>query len=217
MFTDRKDAGRQLAKKMAGYTGKKCVVYALPRGGVPVAYEISVALNAPLETIIVKKLGVPGQEELALGAVAEGEPPTFYYNESLMNYLNIQVSDISETIERKLKEIHDIQRMYRGSHEILIEPDAVAIIVDDGIATGATMKVAINFLRKIGQKKIVVAVPAGEKQILEEIRRMVDEVICVNPVGTMYAVGEFYSDFSEIKHEIVIQLLAKVKESSALY
>lgn len=214
MFKDRVDAGRQLAEKLAKYAAQKCIIYALPRGGVPVGYEVCLALKKPLETIIVKKLGVPGQEELALGAVTEGEPPTFYYNKSLMNYMDFRDSEIAEIAREKLEEIRQIQSLYRGTEEMYTDKGAVAILVDDGIATGATMKAAINFLKKVEQKRIVVAVPVGEKHILDEIRKMVDDVICVDLVGTMYAVGEFYSDFSETKHETVVELLTRARKFS---
>lgn len=211
MFRDRLDAGRQLASKLEGYASEKCIVYALPRGGVPVGFEVSTTLRKPLEVIIVKKIGAPNQEELAVGAVTEGTPPTFYYNESLMRYLGISEQDVSEITQRKLKEIRDIRQMYRGSEEILIDPHSVAIIVDDGIATGATMKAAIDFLKKIGQSRIVVAIPVGEQSVIEKIEEIVDEVVCVNSVETMYAVGQFYSDFSEVKHDTVLQLLKRAK------
>lgn len=212
MFKDRVDAGRQLAERLAGFEKEKCIIYALPRGGVPVGYEVALRLKKPLEALIVKKIGAPGQEELALGAVAEGDPPKFYFNRELMAYLQIDREDISSTIERKLKEISEIQHLYRNTGALLLDREAIAIVVDDGIATGATMKAAVNLLREIKQRRIVVAVPAGQDSVLDEIRTMVDEVVCLKSVHTMYAVGEFYNDFSQVTHEIVIQMLRNVDQ-----
>ena len=212
MFRDRTEAGKKLAILLKKFEDEKCIIYALPRGGVPVAYEVAVRLRKPLEALIVKKIGTPGQEELALGAVAEGEPPTFYFNTELMVYLRLDEGMIRPVIDSKLREISEIQRIYRGEGSILVDNTAIAIIVDDGIATGATMKAAINFLRSVRQRKIVVAVPVAQSSTVSEIRKMVDEVICVDTVRTMYAVGEFFGDFSQVTHEEVLQLLMNVRE-----
>lgn len=212
MFKDRTDAGIQLSEKLAAFRTEKCIVYGLPRGGIPVAYEIAQKLRKPLEALIVKKIGMPGQEELALGAVAEGDPPAFYFNMDLMYQMHVEREYLQPLIDRKLNDIKEMQYLYRGSGALLLNKDSVAIVVDDGVATGATLKAAVNLLRSIGQKKIVVAVPAGQKNVLDEIRKMTDDLICLNTVRTLYAVGEFYEDFSQVEHDTVIQMLRNMEE-----
>lgn len=207
MFKDRKDAGRKLAQKLLNFRSEKCIVYGLPRGGIPVAYEIAMSLSAKLEALIVKKISLPEHEELAIGAVAEGDPPVFYFNTKLMDLVKVQRDSIQSQIERKLRDIEDMQNLYRGTNSMYLDRSAVAIIVDDGIATGATVMAAINRLREAGQPEIIVAVPAGQISILKHIEEHVDRLICLNSVHSMYAVGEFYEDFSQIPHDTVVQML----------
>lgn len=207
MFENRADAGRRLGERLKSYGGRKSVVYGLPRGGVPVACQVSRMMGAILEVLIVKKIGVPGQEELALGAMTEGDPPAFYFNEELLRHLGLSVGQLAGIIDRKTAEIEDMRSLYRQGKPPPVYPDRVSIIVDDGLATGATMRAAIAFLKNHGVKKIVAAIPVGQADILSEISDLGVDVVCVEPVQFMSAVGEFYSDFSQVEHETVIQLL----------
>lgn len=212
MFRDRQDAGRKLAARLSRYRTEKCIVYGLPRGGVPVAYEIALELKKPLEALIVRKIGLPGQEEVALGAIAEGTPPALYFNSDLMSRLGMTETSVKDTVDRRVKEISEMQYLYRESGKMKVDEEAVALVVDDGIATGATMRAAVNLLKSIGQKKIVIAVPVSQVSVLEEMVEIVDEVVCLEPVLNLYAVGEFYYDFSQVSHETVIQMLRNNEE-----
>lgn len=212
MFRDRQDAGQQLAEKLQSFRDEHCIIYGLPRGGIPVAYEVSMSLRKTLEALIVKKIGAPGQEELALGAVCEGEPPTLYFNSELMEYLGLERRHIQPIIDRKLAEIAEIKHMYRGAGQLKLETSATAIVVDDGIATGATMKAAVSFLKGVGQKRIVVAVPVAQESVLQEIEAIAGEIVCVRGVKSMYAVGEFYEDFSQVTHDAVVKMLLMAED-----
>lgn len=207
MFRDRTEAGKKLADALTEFKGCDCRVYALPRGGLPVAYEVSKALDIPLDVLIVKKIGAPYQEELALGAVTEGEPPAFYFNRDLMLNTGWTESGLQPLIQKKLREIEELKIFYRHGDDVKIDPGSTAIIVDDGIATGATVKAAVSFFRERNYQRIVVAVPVAHNTVIEEIKKMADSVICVEPVTYMYAVGEFYRDFSEISHEYARDLM----------
>lgn len=212
MFSDRTEAGMQLAGRLSQFEKENSIVYGLPRGGIPVAYEVASRLAKRLEALIVKKIGAPGQEELALGAVCEGNPPVFYFNRDLMDYLRLERDMLQPLIDTKLNEIAEIQYLYRKGEQMFLDTSATALVVDDGIATGATVRAAIKFLREIGQRRIIVAVPVAQTSVIEELERMVDQVVCVNPVRSMYAVGEFFQDFSQVSHETVKKLLLKAKE-----
>lgn len=211
MFINRQDAGKKLAERLVKYRSENCIIYGLPRGGIPVAYEVAQKLGKPLEALIVKKIGLPGQEEVAIGAVTEGTPPSFYFNEGIMGSYGIDKKSVNSIIETKLKEISEIGHLYRGEKTILQDQKAIAIVVDDGIATGATVKASINMLHDSGQSKIVVAVPVCQISVMKEIEAMVDEFVSVDLVRTLYAVGEFYNDFSQVSHETVVQMLQNME------
>lgn len=213
MFKDRVEAGKKLAELLRTFMGSACRIYALPRGGLPVAHEVSKTLDIPLDILIVKKLGAPYQEELALGAVTEGDPPSFYFNRSLMSQAGWGENELQPLITKKLKEIGELKVFYRHGENILIDPDITAIIVDDGMATGATVKAAVNFFRDRGYLRVIVAVPVAHNRVIKEVEEIADSVICVEPVEYMYAVGEFYRDFSEISHEYARDLLLDGKKS----
>ncbi len=207
MFQDRKDAGQKLAMSLKEYKDKKVIVYGLTRGGVPVAYEVSVFLNAPLEAFIVKKIGAPHQEELALGAVTEGDTPVIHYNQDILSHFWFRRNSIEEIVKIKVAEIAELKKILRQDRELLIDIEATAIIVDDGIATGSTMKAAVEFFKRKGQKKIVVAIPGGPFSVIEELKQIADDVVCVEPVYYMEAVGEFYRDFTQVESESVHRIL----------
>ncbi|MDB5405191.1 MAG: Erythromycin esterase [Rhodospirillales bacterium] len=210
-FRDRSEAGRQLAAKLAAYANRSDVlVLGLPRGGVPVAYEVARALGAPLDVFIVRKLGVPGYEELAMGAVATGGVRVL--NEELLEKLGLPEYVIEAVATREQEEVKRRERLYRGG---LPSPDVrgrTVILVDDGLATGATMRAAVKALRQQEPARIVVAVPIASREACEELRGEVDDVICAVTREPFHAVGLWYEDFSQTTDEEVRELLARRRQ-----
>ena len=213
MFKNRKDAGQKLSLLLEKYQGKNIIVYGLTRGGIPVAYEVARFLNVPLEALIVKKLGAPFQEELALGAVTEGEEPCVYYNKEILSHMHLRENDLKSVIQRKMAEIKELQKKIRPENKMLLTPEATAIVVDDGIATGSTMKAALKFFSNIDQSRIIVAVPVGKRSVLEELREFADEIVCAEPVMYMEAVGEFYEDFKQVESDVVLAILDEARKA----
>ena len=207
MFRNRMDAGEQLALKLKNHSADNCITYAIPRGGVPVAHQIAIFLNKPLELLIVRKLGYPWDEELALGAVTEGDPPSYHLEQGMIRSLGMDATAIDDLLRSRKKEIERMQLLFRHGRKMLIDPNATAIIVDDGIATGSTVKAAVRFLRNIDQKRIVVAAPVADQIVVDELEKLADEVVCVNVVHGLYAVGEYYRDFSQLSDEEVMGYL----------
>ncbi len=207
-FRDRVNAGKVLAEHLRKYTGRPdVIVLALPRGGVPVAYEVARALGAPLDVFIVRKLGVPGHEEYAMGAVASGDVRVV--NEDVIRGLGLNDVAIERVAARELAELNRRERLYRGDRQ---EPDLkgrTVILVDDGLATGSTMKAAVKALRARGPARIVVAVPIAAADTCEALRREVDEVVCAVTPEPFHAVGLWYDDFRQTSDEEVHDLLAK--------
>ena len=212
LFLDRRDAGRRLAAKIAGYSNRPDVlVLALPRGGVPVAHEVARVLNAPLDVFVVRKLGVPGYEELAMGAVATGGVRVL--NNEIVEALGIPAPMIDAVAARERQELARRERLYRGGRP---QPDVrgrTVILVDDGLATGATMHAAIEALRQQGPARIVVAVPTASPDTCEEMKRRADEVICAITPEPFHAVGRWYQEFSQTTDEEVRELLASQSKS----
>ena len=208
MFRDRIDAGRQLAARLGHYSGKpNTLVLALPRGGVPIGYEVAHALNAPLDVFIVRKLGVPWQEEMAMGAIAQGD--ILVLNEELIRTMRISQAWVDRVTEREGRELNRRMKEYRGD---LPPPDVrgkTVILVDDGLATGTTMRAAMLALRKMGPEKIVMAVPLGAADICKEFRSEAEEVICLSTPEPFVAVGAWYSDFGQVTDREVRAYLAK--------
>jgi predicted phosphoribosyltransferase len=207
-FRDRREAGRELARALAGYRGRPDVlVLALPRGGVPVAYEVARALDAPLDVFSVRKLGVPGQEELALGALATGG--VCLLNEDVVRGLRIPPEVISQVAAAEKAELERREAAYRGGRRPPEVAGKTVILVDDGLATGASMRVAVTALRRAKPARMVVAVPVAAPSACAELRDEVDEVICARTPEPFYAVGLWYEDFSQTRDEEVRDLLAK--------
>lgn len=207
-FRDRTEAGRQLAKKLGHYAGRPgVIVLALPRGGVPVGFEVAAALGAPLDVFLVRKLGVPGREELAMGAIASGGVRVV--NEDVVRELNIPQRwlDIAEADESE--ELRRRESAYRDGRPAPDVRGEVVILVDDGLATGATMKAAVAALRGMGPERIVVAVPVGAPQTCDEFRGLADEVVCASQPDPFYAVGSWYRQFDQTSDEEVRALLAE--------
>jgi erythromycin esterase-like protein/adenine/guanine phosphoribosyltransferase-like PRPP-binding protein len=208
LFRDRREAGRQLAAKLSAYANRRdLLVLAMPRGGVPVAYEIARALGAPLDVFVVRKLGVPGYEELAMGAVATGGVRVL--NDGVVKQLGIPGHLIEAVAARELQELARRERLYRGGRPPPDVSGRTAILVDDGLATGATMHAAIQALRQQLPARIVVAVPTASPETCEEMRSEVDDVVCAITPDPFHAVGRWYQDFSQTTDEEVRDLLAR--------
>ena len=210
IFQDRSEAGEHLATQLAKFANRDDVlVLALPRGGVPVAYEVAKALQAPLDIYLVRKLGVPGHEELAMGAIATGGVRVL--NDDVVKYLRIPKSVIDLVAETELQELERREREYRGDRP---EPDVrgkTVILVDDGLATGSTMRAAAEALRQQQPARIVVAVPVSAPQTCDEYRMGVDEIVCAATPEPFYGVGQWYIDFSQTTDDEVRELLAKAQ------
>jgi putative phosphoribosyl transferase len=205
-FHDRKEAGRLLAERLSRYAGRADVlVLGLPRGGVPVAYEVALALNAPLDVFVVRKLGVPGHEELALGAVASGG--VHVLNEEVVAAVGLDEQVIERVAVRELAEVARREREYRGERPPPELRGKVVILVDDGLATGASMRAAAMAARQLGPKQVVVAVPVAADQTCDEFRDNVDEVVCAFTPEPFYAVGLWYENFEQTSDDEVRRLL----------
>jgi predicted phosphoribosyltransferase len=204
------DAGRVLAKELAGYAGRSdVVVLGLPRGGVPVAFEVAQAMDAPLDVFIVRKLGVPGHEELAMGAVASGG--TRVLNEEVVSALGIPDSVIDAVARRELREIQRRERAYRNGRPPIDVGGKTVILIDDGLATGASMHAAVKALKQKQPSRIVVAVPTAAPEVCDEFKAEVDEAICAMTPDPFYAVGMWYEDFSQNTDDEVRELLDRAR------
>jgi putative phosphoribosyl transferase len=207
-FQDRTDAGRRLAKELIAYKDQPDVlVLALPRGGVPVAVEVAEVLHAPLDIFLVRKLGVPGQEELALGAVASGGVRVL--NQSLVRSLRISREEIEAVTAAERKELERRQRLYRDDRPAPEIRNRTVILVDDGLATGATMRAAVRALRQQQPARIIIGVPAASPQTCDEFRNQVDDIVCAITPDPFYSVGMWYRNFSQVSDDEVRALLAQ--------
>ena len=213
IYHDRIDAGKQLAAQLADYADRDDVlVLALPRGGVPVAFEVTKALRAPLDIFLIRKLGVPGHEELAMGAIATGGVRVL--NDDVVDYLRIPGEVIDAVAADELRELERRERTYRGNRP---EPEVrgkTIILVDDGLATGSTMRAAASALRQQNPARIVVAVPVSAPQTCNEYRMGVDEIICAKTPEPFLGVGQWYRDFSQTTDEEVRDLLSKARSEA---
>jgi len=203
-FADRVDAGKRLATALRSYRSKDAIVLAIPRGGIVVGFEISKELGVSLDIIVPRKIGAPDNPELAIGAVAEDG--TTILNERLVTDLGVSDDFIKNESERQKAEIERRLASYRGDVPYPSLKNRVVIIVDDGIATGYTMKAAIASVRKKGAKSVVIAIPVGPPSTINELERVTDRVICLYTPEEFYAIGEFYEDFSQTTDEEVKRL-----------
>jgi putative phosphoribosyl transferase len=207
-YQDRFEAGKILAETLHHYANNKnVIVLALPRGGVPVAYEIAKTLKAPLDVFIVRKLGVPTHEELAFGAIAEGGAIVF--NQDIVTELHLSKKLMDDVILKEQQELKRRNLKYRGEKSFPALNNKIVILVDDGVATGATMRAAIAALRKFNPEKIVVAVPVAAESTCDEIAKLADEIICPLKPFEFYAVGAWYDQFDQTEDEEVYSLLRK--------
>jgi putative phosphoribosyl transferase len=211
LFTDRHDAGRQLAERLLTLNEKHPVVLALPRGGVPVGFEIACALGAPLDLVLVRKIGAPFQEELAIGAIADGAVPELVTDTGLIAGLQIAPAYLEEAKAAALKEIERRRRLYLGDRQPVDVTGCTAIVVDDGLATGATMLAALRGTRRRKPARIILAVPVAPEDTLRRLRREVDNVVCLRAPSNFHAVGQFYRQFPQLRDEEVIALLDRAR------
>ncbi|HEX7679666.1 MAG TPA: phosphoribosyltransferase [Thermoanaerobaculia bacterium] len=206
-FRDRVEAGQLLGRAVAERVSDRTnvIVLALPRGGVPVGYEVARALGAPMDVFIVRKLGVPGHEELAMGAIASGGIRVM--NDDVLRYVPVSKNAIEAVSARELVELGRRERSYRGSKPSLDVRGKTVIVVDDGLATGSTMRAAVRALRQKNAGSIIVAVPVAAQETCEEISREVDDIVCLRTPDPFQAVGLWYDDFSQTTDEEVHELL----------
>jgi len=208
-YADRSDAGRRLAGKLAHLRDQQPVVLALPRGGVAVGFEIARALDAPLDIVLVRKIGVPWQPELALGAVTDGASPEIFIDRALADSLDVPDTYVEEETARQLEEIERRRKSYCEGRPALEIAGRTAIVVDDGIATGATMRVALQAVRRRGPARLVLAVPVAPPDTLAVLAKEADEAVCLEaPIG-LGAIGYFYRDFHQMSDTEVTDLLAR--------
>jgi len=211
VFRDRRDAGRRLAGKLGQYKDRPDVlVLALPRGGVPVGYEVAQALHAPLDVFVVRKLGVPGHEELAMGAIASGGVRVL--NDDVVRMLDMPDAAIDAVARDEQRELERRESLYRDGRPPADVRGRTVLLVDDGLATGSTMRAAVKALRAQQPARIVVAVPTAAAQTCDELRREADEVVCPSTPEPFRAVGLWYEDFSQTSDEEVHELLAQAAQ-----
>jgi len=212
IFFDRHEAGRKLADELLCYAGQRPAVFALPRGGVPVGYEIAKALKAPLDLVLVRKIGVPFQPELAAGAVVDGEDPLVVLNPKVVEPLGLTEQFLKEETKRKLAEIDERRQIYLAGRSRVDPRGTTAIVVDDGIATGATMKAALRAIRRREPTRLVLAAPVAPPTTVEELRQEVDAVHCLETPEFFLAIGLFYQNFHQLSDGEVVELLAAAQE-----
>ena len=214
VFRDRRHAGRVLAQVLAGYANRSdVIVLALPRGGVPVAYEVAKALHAPLDVFVVRKLGVPGHEEYAMGAIASGGVRVL--NDEVVRRLGIPAAAVDAVARYEQGEVERRERLYRAGRPPPDVRGRTVILVDDGLATGSTMLAAVRAVRAQQPARIVVAVPTAAAETCAQLRSEADEVVCATTPEPFRAVGMWYDDFSQTSDEEVRELLARAQQDAA--
>jgi predicted phosphoribosyltransferase len=212
-FRNRSEAGRWLAERLQAYARRPDVnVLALPRGGVPVGYELARALEAPLDVFLVRKLGLPGQEELAMGAIATGGVRVL--NEDVVQALAVPSHVIEDVARAEAQELRRREAAYRGSRPAPDLRGRVAILVDDGLATGSTMRAAVRAVKQMGPARVVVAVPVAAAQTRDDLAAEVDEIVCETPPEPFLAVGRWYEDFSQTTDDEVRDLLQRAEREA---
>ncbi len=207
-FPNRNEAGRSLAAELARYANHRdVVVLALPRGGVPIGFEIAHALHAPLDVFLVRKLGVPHYEELAMGAIASGGVRVL--NQTVVSQLGISQEQIEEVAEDELRELERRENAFRHGHPPVLVSDRICILVDDGLATGSTMRAAVLALKQQQPRRIVIAVPVAAAETCAEFEPLVDEVVCLYTPEPFIAVGRWYDDFAQLTDDEVRDYLER--------
>ena len=214
-FHDRAEAGRKLAQALAAYKDRDPVVLALPRGGVPVAAEIAAALAAPLDLILVRKVGAPGQPELAMGAVVDGDRPIVVRNDDVIEALGVSERQFEAACARQLVEIERRRRRFLGDRRRAEIAGRAAIVVDDGVATGATARAALRATRAREPSELVLAVPVAARDTIDDLRGEADAIVCLETPRNFGAVGFFYADFRQIDDDEVAAILARFPDGAS--
>lgn len=215
LFADRQEAGCRLAAELLRFKEQKPVVLALPRGGVPVGYEIAVLLAAPLDVVLVRKIGHPLSPELAVGAIADGKPLEQFIDERAVAELDVSKDYLDAEIRRQSQEIDLRRRLYLKGRPPIDLRQCTALVVDDGIATGATMRAALRAVRRRGPAKLVLAVPVAPAGTVDALRAEVDEIVCLAAPEEFGAVGFFYRDFRPVEDKVVVDLLDRAAAALA--
>ncbi len=215
MFKDRRDAGRRLAGPLLRYENERPIVVALPRGGVPVGYEVARALGAPLDIMVVRKLGAPGQPELGIGAVVDGDHPESVFNQEVVRLLDVSADYMRREIECQLDEIRRRQQAYRGGRPPLSVSGRTAVVVDDGLATGGSMRAAVRGIRRAGPRRLILAVPVAPPETVAALAGEVDDIVCLSTPSPFGAVGYFYDEFEQTDDAEVIELLESARAAGA--
>lgn len=211
LFADRTDAGRQLAAQLLRFKDKDPVVLALPRGGVPIGREVAAALNAPMDLILVRKIGAPGQPELALGAVVDGPRPELVINEDVKAMLHVGADYIAREEARQLEEIRRRRALWLGERPRVAIEGKTALIVDDGIATGATVRAALRAVRRARPGHLVLAAPVAPPDTVERLRADADEIVCLATPSAFWAISMFYGDFPQVADSEVSAMMEAVR------
>jgi len=214
LFRDRAEAGRRLAQALAAYKDRRPVVLALPRGGAPVAAEIAVALDAPLDLVLARKIGAPGEPELAMGAVVDGEPPIVARNEDVVEALGVSERQFAAACARELDEIARRRRRLVGGRRRAEVAGRAAIVVDDGVATGATARAALRAIRARAPSALILAVPIAAPDTIEALSAEADAIVCLAAPPNFGAVGFYYDDFRQIEDEEVAAILARFPDGA---
>lgn len=214
-FANRREAGRLLADELSERVFANPVVYALPRGGVPVAVEIATALGAPLDLLLVRKIGAPGQEELAAGAIVDGERPDIIMNQDVVSAVGMSKVRFDKAAARALREIERRRALYLEGAPPITAKGATAILVDDGIATGASMRAAIEAVRRREPTRIVVAAPVAARETASEFSELADAFVCLAAPAQFGSVGYYYRDFTQLSDEDVIALMRRARAAHA--
>jgi putative phosphoribosyl transferase len=215
IFADRREAGRQLARALMRYSSENPLVLALPRGGVPVAFEVARALGADLDLLLVRKIGAPGQEELGLGALVDGSDPEVVWNEEAIRLVQPSQDYLAGETQRQLREIERRRKRYFGDRPPASPKGRAVIVVDDGIATGGTVRSALRALRRTGAKRLILAVPVCPRDAAAALRNDADEVVCLAAPEPFYAVGLHYGNFEQTSDEEVAALLESARQIRA--
>jgi putative phosphoribosyl transferase len=210
-FSDRREAGRALAEALDAYSeSDDVVVLALPRGGVPVGFEVAQRLNAPLDVIVVRKIGTPGHQELAMGAVASGG--ALVRNEQVISSMGVSEASFDRVADQKHREVRDREHLFRGDRDPLAVKDKVVIVIDDGIATGSTIIAAIQALKQLEPARVVAAVPVAPPEAVADLSELADEVVALKTPTPFMAVGAWYDSFPQVPDTEVIRLLKSAAE-----